>query len=79
MKKIIAGLVIALIVGFIFIKFSESNDLEKANTAYNEKKYDMAFPIYEKAANQGHQQAQDKLGIMYQEGIGVEKDYKKAF
>ncbi|CAI3960283.1 unnamed protein product, partial [Commensalibacter communis] len=33
---------------------------------------------YTKAANQGNAQAQLNIGIMYQDGLGVPKDYKKA-
>ena len=34
--------------------------------------------LYQQAAEQGHADAQNKLGHCYQNGIGIEKDVKKA-
>ena len=38
-----------------------------------------AFKWFEKSANQGNADAQNKLGRMYEYGIEVTQDYKKAF
>ena len=41
--------------------------------------YNQAADWYLKAALQGHDDAQNNLGIMYTHGIGVAQDYKQAF
>lgn len=51
MKKVVIVVVITLIIGFIFLKVSQINNLLEADTAYNEKKYDVAFSMYEELAN----------------------------
>ena len=40
--------------------------------------YGEAAEWYRKAAEQGHVRAQHYLGILYEEGKGVEQDYTKA-
>ena len=60
------------------------NDLFKLGWKYyagkdgfrqNEEK---AFEAWEDAAKQGHMKAQHNVGIMYEKGIGVKKNHKKA-
>ena len=41
--------------------------------------YQKAFFWFQKAAKQGHTEAQNKLGILYYQGQGVPKDYNQAF
>lgn len=43
------------------------------------KGQEKAFEWFEKAAQQGGMLAQTALGLMYTEGIGVQRDFKKAF
>ncbi|MCR5723303.1 MAG: tetratricopeptide repeat protein [Lachnospiraceae bacterium] len=43
-----------------------------------EKSYEKAIEWYEKAANQGHAEAQCSLGYMFSKGIGVKQNYIKA-
>jgi TPR repeat protein len=45
---------------------------------YNAKDYTEALKRYSKAATQGHADAQNYLGVMYQKGFGVELDYIEA-
>ena len=52
---------------------------QKGNTAYNNKNYAEAVKWYTKAAEQGHSDAQYKLGWRYQLGQGVEKNQIEAF
>jgi len=40
--------------------------------------YKKALNFYEKAANQGNELAQYKLGCMYEKGLNIEQDYTKA-
>jgi len=48
------------------------------NHAYIGNRYSIAAEWYRKAAEQGHAEAQYKLGFMYQNGRGVKKDDKQA-
>ena len=50
----------------------------KGSTHYEEGDYDAAFDYYTKAAELGDAEAHYRLGRMYFEGIGVEKDEEKA-
>ena len=43
------------------------------------EKTDKAIKYITKAAEQGNQNAQAKLGLIYYQGVGVEQDYKKSF
>ena len=40
--------------------------------------YEQAFAWFQKSADQGHDSAQNQLGLCYYEGKGVEQDYRKA-
>ncbi|OAV08429.1 TETRATRICOPEPTIDE REPEAT FAMILY protein [Moraxella catarrhalis] len=40
--------------------------------------YYQAFKWYTKAANQGHAGAQNNLGVLYAEGLGVRQDKSNA-
>lgn len=54
--------------------------LAKANNAYNQKKYDVAFEIWEALHNETHSdEAAYRLGYMYFYGVGVPKDLIKAY
>ena len=45
---------------------------------YDEGKYNEAAEWFEKAANQGYAEAQYKLGVCYDKGLGVGQSYEKA-
>lgn len=44
----------------------------------HEARGDLAFQWFEKAANKGHARAQHNLGVLYQQGVGTERDFQKA-
>lgn len=50
-----------------------------AEKAYDAKKYEEAVKYYEKASKLNHGNAQNALGVCYDLGLGVEKNYSKAF
>ena len=50
----------------------------KALKAYDMKDYDQAFPLFQKAAKQGDQNAQFYLGVMYYNGYSVMQDKAEA-
>ena len=47
-------------------------------TYYDNHDYARAMEWYQKAAAQGHALAQNNIGFLYQNGLGVEQDYAKA-
>ena len=47
-------------------------------TAYEAKRYDEAVDWYRKAAEQGHDGAQNNLGYLYHNGEGVTQDFAEA-
>jgi tetratricopeptide (TPR) repeat protein len=46
---------------------------------FSSKNYLAALPHYRKAADSGYAPAQDSLGAMFAQGLGVVKDYPRAF
>ena len=62
---------------------AEQNDtvknlLSKAKALLEEKKYEEAVPFLRKAADQGNAKAMYGLGLLYDLGIGVDKDLEAA-
>ena len=58
------------------VEFNASR--EEADAAYRNKDYATAFKHYRKLADEGDAEASMKLGIMYEGGIGTEKDTAAA-
>ena len=57
---------------------ARSGDIEAGIDAYKQGNYDKALAILHPLATQGMANAQNNLGWMYEEGIGVTRDYKEA-
>lgn len=58
------------------VEFNASK--KEADAAYRNKDYATAFKHYQKLADEGDAEASMKLGIMYEGGIGTEKDTAAA-
>ncbi len=54
------------------------NYIYKGEEAYNSKEYERAASFYKSAIKNGEPLAYVLLGIMYENGRGVPKDYKKS-
>ncbi len=52
---------------------------EKGLTAFRSKEYQSALTAFEKAAEQGHDDAQYFVGLLYADGLGVPQDYQQSF
>lgn len=50
----------------------------KGDAAYDKGYYTEASEFYKKAAEQGNAEAQNRLGLMYHNGEGVQQDYAEA-
>ncbi len=56
-----------------------ANEFNDGMDAFKRKEYKVAFDQWKPLAEQGHDDAQYKLGKMYREGLGVDQDYVKAY
>ena len=66
----------------IFATFSTSlvaAELKDGISAFNAKKYDVAFPILLESAVGGSSYAQGLIALLYIDGIGAPKNYSEAF
>ena len=63
---------------FLFSGFVYGDDFQDGVDAYNKDDYKEAFRLWKPLAEQGHAQAQDRLGYMYYIGAGVPQGYKEA-
>ena len=63
------------------INISKNNTPDQfdiAESFYNQKKYQKAFKLFKKLAEQGDSQAQYNLGAMYENGEGIEENIEQA-
>ena len=60
------------------ISFAASNPFDDAIAAYERGDYVQAMKLFRQLAEQGHQWAQRRLGLIYAEGKGVPQDYQEA-
>ena len=71
-----------LILTFLFLLVSLSaafaDDFQDGMDAYKRKDYTTAFEKFKPLAEQGNAKGQNRLGMMYEKGHGVPKDYKEA-
>ena len=74
MKSIIISLYL-LLSSYASISLADFSD---AVSNYNKGNYSEAFKEFEHLAEQGYMDAQTNLGVMYESGKGVPKDYKQA-
>jgi hypothetical protein len=54
------------------------DEFERGYDAYDQHKYSEAAALWRKAADLGHARAQNGLGVLYRDGIGVKRDPKEA-
>ena len=64
----------ALLLLFVFACSQEQG----AEQAFNDGDYHRAFNLWMPRAREGDSEAQNRIGMMYYLGLGVEQDYKKA-
>ncbi|MDD6910817.1 tetratricopeptide repeat protein, partial [Actinobacillus minor] len=77
-KTLLSTLLLSFaIAGNIYAETAE----EKFNRAYQyieQENYQVAFPMFKELAEQGDAGAQYNLGLMYDNGYGVNQDYHQA-
>jgi hypothetical protein len=57
---------------------TRAENYERGKALYDQRRFAEAFPFLEKAALDGHAEAQMHLGKMYFNGWGVKHDHKRA-
>ena len=57
---------------------NSEKELEEAYRLFEAEKYDKAFPLYKKLAENGNAEAQYVLALCYEYGYGVADDLEKA-
>ncbi len=56
-----------------------SSQFNEGMEAFKQKDYKLAFDKWKPLAEQGHDDAQYKIGKLYREGLGVGVDYVEAY
>src|SRR5262245_18138200 len=51
---------------------------EDAVSAYRSRDYAMAVKLFRSLAKQGHARAQNNLGMLYRDGLGIPQDFVRA-
>jgi TPR repeat protein len=64
---------------FLAIVVGCANEFNDGMDAFKRKDYKIAFEKWKPLAEQGHDDAQYKLGKLYREGLGVDLDYVEAY
>jgi curved DNA-binding protein CbpA len=57
---------------------TNQDTLNNANSLYDQKRYADALPLFQDLAVQGYSSAQNNLGVLYENGQGIARDYTQA-
>lgn len=71
-------ILVSIILSVLFALPAAADQNEDALAAYSRGDYATALRLMQPLANEGNARAQDKLGLMYYNGYGVQKDYAEA-
>jgi TPR repeat protein len=71
-------LLLAIVYSLAVTSFAAANPFDDASAAYERGDYVQAIKTFRQLAEQGHQWAQRRLGLIYAEGKGVPQDYQEA-
>ncbi|MEX0959351.1 MAG: tetratricopeptide repeat protein [Burkholderiales bacterium] len=77
LKRFLAGIVLAAAAAGAFAGDAEE-DFARGYAAYQAGRYTEAATLWLQAAERGHARAQNGLGVLYEEGLGVERDLREA-
>ena len=75
MRKLVAPLIVFLA---FFMGFPALADFYKGVVAYNKGDYATALREWVPLAQSGHPNAQNNLGVMYRDGVGVGQKHNEA-
>lgn len=77
-QHILAGVVLAIGVALNCAAAPGDEEFVRGYDAYDTRQYVEAAALWRKAANLGHARAQNGLGLLCRDGIGVKKDEKET-
>lgn len=63
---------------YTFAAGTPDSEFSRALAAYQRSDYQTAEPVFQKLASQGQAEAQRLLGQMFDKGLGVPQNYRKA-
>jgi hypothetical protein len=69
---------ITLLSILAFPAFSNADQLQDAKNAFDKKDFEKAYELFQPLAEEGNVEAQTRLGAMYVNGQGVERDLNKG-
>src|SRR5215510_411177 len=72
------NLLLAILYLLATSSFVAANPFDDASAAYQRGDYVQAIKLFRQLAEQGHQWAQRRLGLIYAEGKGVPQDHQEA-
>jgi TPR repeat protein len=75
---VVAGIAVGLVLALLGALPATAQDYQKGRVAAKGGDYAAAFKEWRPLADQGHNRAQQALGIMYAKGRGVPRDYAEA-
>ena len=78
MTRPVGWLLLAILYFLGTSSFAASNPFDDASAAYERGDYVQAMKLFRQLAEQGHQWAQRRVGLMYAEGKGAPQDYQEA-
>ena len=78
-KPKIHALLAALLLASIAPTWADNSaQFKEAAAAYQAGDYSQAFRLFQQFADRGDAMAQNNLGMLYAEGLGVAQDYQQA-
>ncbi len=78
-KPKIHALLVALLLATVMPAWADNSArFKEAATAYQAGNYKQAFRLFQQFADRGDAVAQNNLGMLYAEGLGVAQDYQQA-
>lgn len=60
-------------------QFKDNADFNAGYKHYEQKNYDEALSLFKTAATQGYARAYSMIGVLFENGFGVEKNYEEAY
>lgn len=78
MQRAAALILIASLLCIPFVTPVFGGQYGDAVDAYARGDYKTAYPLFKVLADQGNAEAQNSLGVMYENGLGIPQDYAEA-
>ncbi|WP_420535067.1 tetratricopeptide repeat protein, partial [Actinobacillus porcinus] len=77
-KTLLSTLLLSFAIAGNVYAETAAEKFDRAVQYAKQQNYQVAFPMFKELAEQGDAGAQNNLGIMYENGYGVNQDYHQA-